>query len=258
MSKEGDKEKDREKGGAANVRRSVSRSRKNAELQAAFAERQHRLAMLRRRLQLASAGVHAYEEGKISEAVRNFHSYLHILEDWKGVREGKLTPAHFDVKTDVSELLLISGVYWDLAKLYDRTKSAGKQREFYEYLEKYIAFTKGMPFQHVGLETLRKYIANDKALHMSDFKNAYRVMGGKPSPCFVATSLADVCDERTLPRLRTFRDLKLRRSGPGRAFIAWYYRNGPRMAAWADRQPRFVRQAMGIVVDGVGALLNLI
>jgi hypothetical protein len=149
---------------------------------------------------------------------------------------------------DVAELLLISGVYWDLAKLFDRTKSPQRQADFKHYLEKYILFSKGQPFQHVCLETLRKYIANDKPVHTAEFKHAYKIMGGS-SYCFVATSLADVCDERTLGRLRHFRDARLKRHAAGRGFVAWYYRSGPAMAAWADRQPRWLRRAMGLGLD---------
>jgi hypothetical protein len=229
-------------------KRAVSRARRNAELQMEYNEKMHRLAMLRRRIELAQAGVRAFENHKIPEAVKAFHSYLRILEDWKGEPEGKLTPAHFDVKADVAELLLISGVYWDLTKLYDRTKSADKQREFHHYLEKYTQFSRGMPFQHVCLETMRKYIGNDKPLHKAEFKNAYKLLGGSSS-CFVATSLMDVCEPDTMPRLRDFRDEVLSASRAGRAFTRWYYRNGPRMARVADRAPQPVRRAMALAID---------
>jgi hypothetical protein len=228
-------------------RGSMSRARKNAELQAEHAEKMHRLAMLRRRIELASSGVRAYENGKIADAVKSFHSYLHILEDWKGVPEGKLMPSLFDKKTDVAELLLISGVYWDLTKLYDRTKAAQRQKDFHHYMEKYILFSKGMPFEHVCRETLRKYISNDKPVHVNEFKNAYKVVAG--SNCFVATSLIDVCDERTLPSLRKFRDERLVRTRSGRVFVSWYYRNGPAMARLADRFPETVRWTLGKALD---------
>jgi hypothetical protein len=229
-------------------KRAITRARRHAEMQMEYNEKAHKLAMLRRRIELAQSGVRAFENKKITDAVKAFHSYIRILEDWKGVPEGKLTPSHFDVKTDVAELLLISGVYWDLAKLYDRTKSADKQREFMHYLEKYILFARGMPFQHVCLETMRKYISNEKPVHKPEFKNAYKMLGGS-SACFVATSLMDVCDPDTMPLLRDFRDEKLARSAVGRAFIRWYYRNGPGLAAAADRAPLFVRRAMGRALD---------
>jgi hypothetical protein len=234
--------------GPPKEKRAISRARRAAEAQMEYQEKQHRIAMLRRRIQLAQAGVHAFETGRIPEAVKNFHSYLRILEDWKGVPEGKLTPSNFDVKADVSELLLISGVYWDLTKLYDRTKSPDKQRDFMHYLEKYILFSKGMPFSGICLETMRKYISNNTPIHVTEFKTAYTQMGGD-NTCFVATSLMDQCDERTLPRLRAFRDVTLSRSRAGRAFTQWYYRNGARMAAVADRLPQPARRAMGRCLD---------
>lgn len=237
-------------------KRAISRARRHAEMQMEYNEKMHRLAMLRRRIELAQSGVRAFETHKITEAVKNFHSYLRILEDWKGVPEGKLTPSHFDVKTDVPELLLISGVYWDLAKLYDRTRSPDKQREFFHYLEKYTLFSQGMPFQHVCLETMRKYISNDKPVHKAEFKNAYKMLGGG-STCFVATSLMDVCDAETLPRLRHFRDHNLSASEGGRAFIRWYYRNGPRLAAAADRSPQALRVGMGRALDWLAWALEL-
>jgi hypothetical protein len=234
--------------GAKPEKRAITRARRNAELQMEYNEKMHRLAMLRRRIELAQSGVRSFEQKKITEAVKNFHSYIRILEDWKSVPEGGLKPALFDITKDVPELLLISGVYWDLTKLYDRTKSPDKQREFHHYLEKYVLFSRGMPFQHVCLETMRKYISNEKPVHKAEFKNAYKLLGGG-STCFVATSLIDVCDERTLPRLRRFRDERLSRSAGGRAFIAWYYRNGPGLAATADRAPEWVREGLGKALD---------
>lgn len=229
-------------------KRAITRARRNAEMQMEYNEKMHRLAMLRRRIELAQTGVRAFENHKITDAVKNFSSYLRILEDWKGVPEGKLTPSHFDIKADVAELLLISGVYWDLTKLYDRTKSVDKQREFMHYLEKYTMFSQGMPFQHVCLETMRKYISNDKPIHKAEFKNAYKNLGGN-STCFVATALMDVCEADTLPTLRRFRDERLSTFEGGRAFIRWYYRNGPRLASVTDRSPEPLRAGMGKALD---------
>ena len=242
-------------GASSGVAKISTRARRQADMQREFAEKQHRIAMLRRRINLAQSGVHAYKNKRIPEAARCFHAYLHILEDWKGVPEGGLLPSHFDMSTDITELLLISGVYWDLAKIYDRTRSKAKQREFSHCLEKYILFSKDMPFQHVCLETMRKYISNDKPVHKDAFKQAYTIMGGKPDPCFVATSLVDVCRPETVGLLREFRDQRLSRTRLGRAFTRWYYRNGPKLANWADHQPDWLRRAMGKILDWVAANL---
>ncbi len=217
------------------------------------AEQEHRRLLLRKRIELANAGVRAYQTKHFSDAVKSFHSYLRILEDWKGVAEGGLSPAHFDAQKDVAELLLISGVYWDLAKLYDRTKSQARQSEFARYMEKYILFSKGMPFQALCAETLRKYIATEKPLHRAEFKNAYKLLGG--TDCFVATALADVSSPETLPRLRRFRDETLAKHAYGRVFVAWYYRVGPGIAALTEKFPEPVRRRLGFVLDRVASLI---
>src|SRR3712207_5824265 len=92
--------------------------RKRMQEQIERAEAAHKLQWQQRRAELANAGVRAYNQKKMSEAVRHFHTYLHILEDMKQVPEGGLRPSLFDSKKDIAELLLISGIYWDLAKLY--------------------------------------------------------------------------------------------------------------------------------------------
>ena len=211
------------------------------------AEQERRIAMLRHRIELASHGVASYQKQKIAEAVKSFHAYIRILEDWKGVGEGGLSPNHFDSKLDIAELLLISGVYWDLAKLYDRTKSAERYKEFSHYLGKYVQFSKGMPFQVVCMETMRKYIGSEKTVHTREFKQAYIALGGKP--CFVATSLADLTAPTTTTQLRIFRDQTLKTSRAGRAFTIWYYRHGPVLASRMDAAPQWVRVCAARALD---------
>ncbi len=211
------------------------------------AHEERRQEMFRRRLDLARLGVRNYQQKRPGEAARAFHAYLQILEEWKGVPSGGLAPGLFDLKNDLPELVLITGVYWDLVKLYDRTITEGKQVEFRHYLEKFVLFSKGMQYEALSAETLRKYVSNEKPLHKEDFKNAYKMLTG--SSCFVATALMDVCDERTVPRLRTWRDEYLVHRAWGRKFIAWYGVNGPRIAAASERWPDWMRRTAGAGLD---------
>lgn len=57
-----------------------------------------------------------------------------------------------------------------------------------------------------------------------------------PSKCFVATVAFGETDPRT-ETLRLWRDRALSQSGPGRMFIAWYYRNGEMLALHLGRRP---------------------
>jgi len=221
------------------------RSKIQESIDRAYAEHKHEL--FKRRIDLARQGVRNFELKRMVEAVKAFETYLTILHDWKGAPEGGLNPSYFDIKKDLPEMLLISGIYWDLAKLFDRTRN--KEREFRHYIEKFIVFTKGMPYQPVASETLRKYIRNDKPVHKDVFKSAYRTLTG--SNCFIATSLVDVCDDGTIHALRDYRDSVLLRSLPGCLAVVVYQKVSPPIAWALDRMPEIVRALAGRSLDRV-------
>lgn len=210
-------------------------------------EAEHKRLLQQKRMELASQGLKAFHQGKSTEAAKKLQTYLRIVEDWKGVQEGELNPSLFSLPKEAAELLLISGVYWILVRLYDSTQSDARKKDFNHYLEKYIIFSKGMTYQRLCAETLRKYIAVGKPRHKEELKNAYKVLS--VSKCFVATELVDVIAPETLPRLRTYRDQVLSRKKAGRVFIAWYYRNGPFLAKVMSRMPEAVRRGAGAALD---------
>lgn len=85
--------------------------------------------------------------------------------------------------------------------------------------------------------------------------NSSRVLWvSSPGPCFVAT-VAFKEGAPELETLRTFRDRVLARSGPGRSFIAWYYRVGPALAGVVVRRP-FLRRATRLVLRSLSRQLE--
>jgi len=225
----------------------LSRARKEIQKHIDQQELAKKHELQRRRIEIAAKGVKAYDKKNAAEAALAFKSYLSILEDLKGAPEGGLSPSHFDKKKDVAEMVLICGVLWDLVKLYDRTQSADKYKEFQSYLSKYIAFSRGMPYQRMCAETMRKYIRDKRAVHMKEVKDAYKLIAN--GKCFVATELEDVTDYETLPRLRIFRDDFLKNQKLGRSFVAWYYKNGPKLARVCQRRSQFERAILGRFLD---------
>ena len=222
------------------VRRKIEKEREIAEF-----ERKRKLK--NRRIELARAGYHAYHNRKFAEATRSFQAYIRILEDINDVKPGGLKPSHFDPKKDLSELLMISGIYWDLVKLYDRTRSKAKYNDFKKYIEQFVIFSKDTPHQALCAEALRKYISGDKAIHKEDFKIAYRILS--TYKCFIASALVDVVSEPTIPRLRDYRDQVLSRSFFGRQFIRGYYCFGPVLANGVDKLPYKLKRGIGVVLD---------
>lgn len=230
----------------------VERAKKKVQKALERAEEEKRRNLLRKRIELAHEGVRAYQSGKVKEAAQYFHGYLRILEDWKNVKQGGLHPGLFSTKKEFYELLLIAAIYWDLSRIYDNTSSSKRHKDFKHYMEKYLLFSKGMPFQSLCTEMLRKYITNGKAKHQGEFKRAFESLGGHK--CFVATALIDVTAPNTLGRLREFRDSVLTKNTAGRVFINWYYRNGPKLAKYTDQSPQWLRRVFGAIIDQLAAL----
>jgi hypothetical protein len=233
----------------------LSRTRKHIQQKIDQAEQAKKLELQRRRIEIAGKGVAAYAKKDTVNAALAFKSYLSILEDIKGAPNGGLSPTHFDKKKEIAEMVLITGVLWDLIKLYDRTQTPDKYKEFQAYMSKYIAFARGMPYQTMCAETLRKYIRDKRAVHMNEFKDAYKMI--KNNKCFIVTELEPETRFETLPRLREFRDEVLKKNPHGRNFVAWYYRKGPTMATKLSGMPNTGRFLIAKTLDLIATVLQI-
>lgn len=82
--------------------------------------------------------------------------------------------------------------------------------------------------------------------------------GEDSSGCFVATAAHGDYESAEVRELRVFRDQYLQANGPGRAFIRWYYEEGPAAAAWIAERPaaRAGARAMLQAPVGLAAALN--
>jgi hypothetical protein len=232
----------------------LEQARQKIRERIAIVEEAKKLDLQRKRIDIVGKGVGAYTEKDLANAAASFKGYIKILEDLKGAPSGGLSPSHFDKKDDLPELILISGVFWDLVKLYDRTRSPERYAEFKGYLSKYIQFTKGMNYQTMASETMRKYIQAKRPVHMKDFKDAHKVI--QVSRCFVATELVEHVHVDTIPALRDYRDEVLVKSRAGRAFVAWYYRKGPGIAERVGAAPAWVRVGFGKMLDLLANLVD--
>jgi hypothetical protein len=212
--------------------------------------------LLKRRLEIVREGARLYSQGKIAEALPYLHRYITILEDWKKVPRGGLTPGAFDPKVDLVELVLISGVYWDLAKAYDRASTREQLRQFQLALQKYVMFSKGFTYQPMAAEAVRKYMTNGKSIHTSDFKVAYKELANEK--CFIATELAEHLDEDTLPILRRFRDEQLLVSfgSFGLFLVDCYYKLGPKLAQLLSRRSESLRKFCAWGLDRIASIIS--
>jgi hypothetical protein len=147
---------------------------------------------------------------------------------------------------------LISGIYWDLVKIFDKAKTDEKQKDFRTYMEKYILFANKMPFQHICAESLRKYIALGKASNVLEFKNAYKILGN--SKCFLVTSLIDLIDTNTLSEFWMLKD-KLESTKVGSLLARFYYWFAPKIVPCLDKSPFLVRKTISRLFDFLARLM---
>ncbi len=229
-----------------------ARMRAKIEQEIAQAEAERLKENLRKRLEIARMGVNSMVKESFGEATRSFLTYIRLLELSKKVEPGRLHPSLFDSKTDLPELVLLTGIYWDLARTFDRVKGRRNKREHVHYLEQFVVFAQSASYKPLCAETLRKYLAAEKAINRSDFKAAYKQLGG--TTCFIASSLLDFTHPDAVRTLCRLRDEKLVRYRLGRWWVCRYEEYSPRVAAILDASPRPIRRAAAWVVDALAGL----
>ena len=233
-----------------------SRMRAKIEREMAQQEAERKRENLRKRLDVARMGVDSLVKESFGEATKSFLTYLRLLEMAKKVEPKRLHPSLFDPKQELPELVLVTGIYWDLARTFDRMKSNKRQNEHVHYLEQFVAFAKTASYKPLCAETIRKYLAADKAVHRSDFKNAYKQLGG--NTCFIVSSLLDLTDVDTLPELSRFRDQTLLQHPWGRWVVRKYEASAPWVAGRLDVSPVWVRKMAAATVNWAAKLARFL
>lgn len=173
-------------------------------------------------------------DDRMAQAVESYTKYLGVLALYFDTTEDRLTPTLFDPEKDVTELLLISHAYWDLAKAFDR--SPNLQRDCFRCLEQFVKFSIGFKYQHVNAQIIRKFNNKKQAHNPKAFEAAYHKIQISSKKCYIATSCFGDLDSRT-EILRHFK-LKIAPYEIGRDFIDLYYKLSPSMVDFLEARPR--------------------
>lgn len=174
------------------------------------------------------------KEDRMALAVDSYNKYLGILALYFDTTEERLTPSLFDAEKDMTELLLISHAYWDLAKTYDR--SPNLQRDCFRCLEQFIKFSIGFKYQHVNAQIIRKFNNKKQAHNPKAFEAAYNKIQINSKKCYVATMCFGFDHEKT-ETLRHFK-LKIAQHKVGLNFIDFYYHYSPRLVDKLEKKPK--------------------
>jgi hypothetical protein len=227
------------------------RARRKYKAQIEKAARDNYIARFNKRMELAKLGVESQKNRNYRQALQCYLSYVDILQRSKG--GGELVPSAFDVKNDSAELLMLTGIYWDLAKIYDRVKGKDKTKTKY-YLDKFVLFSRGTSYQRLSREMLRKFLTYESPRNRPLFKEAYVSLGG--GKCFIATAVEEHFTDDTVTVLRRFRDEVLSRSNGGRLFIRLYYRFSPSVAILLIRCGSPVQKVVATALEAIATAVS--
>jgi len=183
---------------------------------------------------MAKEGMIARSKKDYGAAIGYYKNFLKILAEVKNCDMSSLSPKSFNYKEDSAELLLISQVYWDLAKIYDRLEN---NTEFIHYLKQFTLFTIGYPYQAINAELLRVYIVKSQALHKSHFEEAYKKIFVTKKNCYIATHCFGE-DHSIVNDLREFKKILLRRQ-LGENFVVLYYKISPTFVSFFENHKSY-------------------
>lgn len=171
-----------------------------------------------------------------TNALKRYTEYLEILAKINEVDDiYSISPKHFDNRTQVTELLLISHVYWEMAKTFEMLPRF--QTSYDKCMQQFVKFTANQPYQVFNAEMLRKYIKKNKfkSNQINNLNKAYSQIYVQSKKCFIAT----YCFGENHSKTNDLRKIKkvLNNYRPGISFIKWYYRISPRIIELAQNKP---------------------
>ncbi len=204
-----------------------------------------------RRVELVKNGVKAVAKKDYTSALRNFKEYLSILETHYRVQPNGLSPALFNSKKEAGDILLISGIYWDMAKIYDMFE--GKTAELQMCLNKYVEFSIGRPHHVMSSETVRKYLKSDKSKHKVAFESALTTLRSTMKKCFIASAVYGP-NSMQVNILQDYRDNILQNYFLGRLFVLSYYKISPlilKILIRSEKLTSFVRIILNYIVKKI-------
>jgi hypothetical protein len=138
------------------------------------------------RITTARFGKESLDAGDYANALKNFSEYLNILADINEIRDiYALRVAHFDPKRQITELLMISHIFFEMARLYDAVPKFHTESQ--KCLEQFVHFSANQPYQVVNSEMIRKYLKKSTFKNPDAFRNAYQQIHVQSKKCYIVT-----------------------------------------------------------------------
>lgn len=178
----------------------------------------------------------------IPRAVSFYMKYLDALAQFFEIPEEKLSPELFIKEKNLAEILLVSQVYWDLSKAYDRSPKLKKECE--RCLNQFVKFSLGFKFQFINSEMLRKFIKKKAAYNPKLFTDSFEKLKLNSKACYIASYSfhEQACEVKIL---RLFKK-RIQHTPLGSLFVGEYYRFSPKLIDFFNEYPN-----LGILFNSI-------
>lgn len=139
------------------------------------------------RITITRYGKEAFDNGDFAVALSRYKEYLQTVAEVKEAGEDiyTLRLSHFDPSRDLTEMLMISQIYLELARIFDAVPKY--QEEVHKSLEQFLHFTINQPYQVINSELLRKHIKRSKIKNYSIFHEHYQQIAIQSKKCYIVT-----------------------------------------------------------------------
>ena len=185
------------------------------------------------RIGIVQKGKQAYRDKDYQKAIVHYYQYIEVLSGIKDVEEKNIGPHLFDPNTELMEIIMLNSIYWDLAKIYDRSPSLRK--EFLRCLNQFYIFTINLPSQHINIRIMKKFMRDGSPKNKKDFHKIYKRIYRSSKLCY----LADHCfgpHHSVTSSLRDFKGFLLNYK-IGHVTVASYYRYSPKIVLFFNKHP---------------------
>jgi hypothetical protein len=180
------------------------------------------------RITIAKYGKEALDRGDYAGALTKFNEYMQIMADVKNVKDlNALKPSHFNPKKDLTEMLMMSHVFFEMGRIYDAAPKFHDNSK--RCLDQFVLFTANQPYQVVNSELIRKHLKKSIFKKPEVFRDAYQQIYVQSKKCYVVTFCYGTDHELT-QEYRLFKDWLLE-SAAGQEFVRLYYKHSSVMVS---------------------------
>ena len=185
------------------------------------------------RLASLKLGMAFYASNDIAKAVQSYERYLTILASYYQITKENLNPSCFNKEKNLSEMFLISHVYWDLAIAYDR--HVNMMEKCVQCLDRFVIFTLNLKYHSTNFRMIRKYIRSGRICNKEKFNDAFNRLKINAKACYIA----DYCLGEIHPAVSVFRNFKKKMLlyRAGNHLVEWYYLLSPGVVSFARQYP---------------------